>query len=166
MFRFSLRWLLVFVAMVAVGLVSLLYATKPLSDCLSVAWFGLLLVAIFGVVYRSQRQRAFWLGCCVFGWSFAAYAHLVKGETIAYRAIESLYGAVKWSVPADEKAMYFHGRSGGTFENLGVGARRIFFPRLYPFLSASHSLLGIVIAVIGGLIAQWFHATRDRNQRA
>jgi hypothetical protein len=32
--------------------------------------------------------------------------------------------------------------------------------------SASRSLPGILIAVIGGLIGQWFHATRDRSQMA
>lgn len=160
MFRFSLRWLLVFVAFIAVGLVSLRYASKPLSDCLSVVWIALLLVAIFGVAYRKERQRAFWFGCCVFGWSFAAYVHFIHGNTIFARANQSIYDSVKWSVPASREMQGFHRESGGMSERSGI-AFKIFFPRFFPFISASRSLTGIILAILGGLTAQWFHATRD-----
>lgn len=163
MFRFSLRWLLVFVAFIAVGLVCLRYACNPLSAGLSVAWFAILVVAIVGIAYRKESKRAFWFGCCVFGWSFAAYVHFSHKETIVDRAIESTYDSVKWSVPASQEMQLSHHYSGGKWEHSGV-AFKIFFPRFHPFIHASRALLGITLAILGGLIAQCFHATQDGTQ--
>lgn len=159
-FRFSLRWLLAAVAFIAVGLVSLRYASKLASDCLFIAWFALLLIAVLGIAYRRECQRAFWFGYCVFGWSFAAYVYFGHGNTICDRAIQSAYDSVTWSQPAPQKVYLAHQQSGGVGQQLGV-SYRIYFPRLFPFLSAGRSLSGMIIAILGGLIAKWFHATRD-----
>lgn len=162
-FRFSLRWLLAFIAFVAVALVSLRYASTPLSAGLSIARIALLMVAIIGVVYRQERQRAFWFGCCVFGWSFAAYVHFGAGNKIIDRAARSVHDSVQWSVPATREAFNEHKGSGGTGQRSGIIFLTV-FPRLFPFISASHSIIGITVALLGGVIAQWFHATQSNRQ--
>jgi hypothetical protein len=159
--RFSLRWLLLFVAFFAIAVFSLRYASRPISDCLSAAWFTVLLLAIFGVVYRRGRQRAFWLGCCVFGWSFAAYSHLLD-DTLAHRAIDWLPESTSWSVESDSETLQAHLRNGGTTRGGPFAGRPTFqliFPRKDPFERAVRALLGVMIAVVGGLAAQWFQAT-------
>lgn len=98
MLRFSLRWLLVFVAFIACGLVSLRNASYLISGCLSAVWILFLMVAVLGAIYRRERQRAFWVGCCVFGWSFVAYGTLSGAKPSAFdQTIQSMYDAISWS---------------------------------------------------------------------
>jgi hypothetical protein len=163
--RFSLRWLLVFVAFLAVGIVSLRYASPLISGCLSVSWLVFLMVAVLGAIYRRKRQRAFWVGCCVFGWSFAAYGTVSGEKTTALdQAIRSVYGRITWTTTVDP----------ATAQALAKNGERVFFdgfksvatfPPEEPFLLAAETLVGLVIALIGGVVSQWFHATSDREDK-
>lgn len=159
MFRFSLRWLLIFVAFVATGTVSLRYASMLVSICLSVAWLVFLMVAILGVIYRRQGQRAFWVGCCVFGWSFAAYGTVSGDKTAVFdRVVQCAYNRISWKmlVNAGTKVLTNEGES--VFYSESTMAT---FPQRKPFFMAAETLMGFVIAVSGGIVAQWFYATRD-----
>ncbi len=178
--RFSLRWLLIFVAFVAVGIASLRYASFFISGCLSVAWLVFLMVAILGAAYRRKQQRAFWFGCCVFGWSFTAYGMLSGNPTTAFdQAIQSLHRSLSWTAMVDGPTGDAHNQCGGDAfvdeyglqtELRHMSNRRftakivtITFPRRVPFEQAAGTLIGFFIAFVGGLVAQWFYFTRDRG---
>ncbi|HVA45072.1 MAG TPA: hypothetical protein VNH11_01690 [Pirellulales bacterium] len=160
--RFSLRSLLLFAAFVAIGTVSLRYASGMLSNCLWVAWLMFLAVTIVGVIYRRERERAFWVGCCIFGWAFAAHAHLFYGNATVHELIQSTYRSISWSTTVDVDTALAHRERGGSSITNGNAPATIFFPLEDPFKKAASVLFGGVVAVGGGLIAQWFHATRDR----
>lgn len=164
--RFSLRWLLLFVAFVAVGLLSLQYASFLFSGCLWVVWLAFLMVAILGAVYRRKQRRAFWLGCCVFGWSFAAFGTVSGDKTTALdQAIQSVYEKIEWNTRADSATAQAHFQSGGKAV-MGGPINIVYFPREKPFKNAVETLVGFVVAFIGGVVAQWFYASRDRDGEA
>jgi hypothetical protein len=162
--RFSLRWLFIFVAFVAVGLVSLRYASFLISGCLSVVWLLFLMVSILGAIYRREQRRAFWVGCCVFGWCFAASGTVSGDKTTALdQAIQSVYEKIQWNTRADSATVQAHFQSGGRTV-MGGPTNIVYFPREAPFKKAAETLVGFVVAFIGGVVAQWFYASRDRDR--
>ena len=161
-FRFSLRRLLAFVAFVAVGIVSLRNASYLVSGFLSIAWLVFLMVTVLGAVYRKEQRRAFWIGCCVFGWSFAVSDHLPGTKTAFNQTIHPAYDAIKWTVQVDRATAQAHAESGGEAMFSGRGLVSITFPRQMPFMDVANTLTGFVIAFVGGVVAQWFHLTRDQ----
>jgi hypothetical protein len=69
--RFTVASLMGAVLLFGVGIASLV---QP--EFLIGVWcpltFGLLLSSSFGIAYSRGRRRAFWVGFCVFGWSYTA----------------------------------------------------------------------------------------------
>lgn len=167
-FRFSLRWLLAFVTFVAVAVASLRYASYQICSCWWAAWLLFLAATVLGAIYRARRERAFWLGCCVFGWTFAAHASIfpileVKNSPLAY-AIQSVYDSVSWTIVVDGEAALEHRELGGRALTGGPAVpASIWFPLEHPFKSTLVVMGGFSAAIIGGLVAQWFHATQDRK---
>lgn len=165
MLRYSLRGMLVFIAFIAVGTASLRYASLLISGSLWLAWLVFLMVTVFGIIYRKGPERAFWLGCCVFGWSFAAYCYFSQGKVTAVDfAIQSAYDAISWTKRVDVQTAQTHSQLGGR-ALMGGGAPTvtIYLPLELPFKQAASALVGVAITIVGGLIAKWFHATRDRE---
>src|SRR5688500_1127412 len=78
--RFSLKWLLVAVAFVAVGLVALLNANELWRHAFETAIILLFLTSVVGGVASSGQSRAFWTGCAVFvgGWFVVATGFFVS----------------------------------------------------------------------------------------
>ncbi len=165
MLRFSLRWLLGFVTFVAVAIVCLRYASFLISGCLAAAWLVFLMVAILGALYRRERRRAFWVGCCVFGWSFAAYGMLSSAKNAVFdQVIQSLYNTISWTAKVDSVTASTHTQEGGEAFFPGPSLPcTITFPRKLPFEHAADTLIGFIIAMVGGIVAQWFYMTRDRD---
>lgn len=164
-FRFSLRWLLAFVAFAGISIISLKYASYPNCSCWWGAWLFFLATTVVGAIYRAGQQRAFWLGCCVFGWTFAVHAYLLEGKNSPLdRTIQSAYNAVSWSVPVGAAAAQRHmARGGSATSGINPAIANAFFPLEQPFKSILVVLGGIALAIMGGLVAQWFHATQARK---
>ena len=163
MFRFSLRWLLAVVAFVGASIISLKYANYPNGCCWWAAWLIFLAITFLGAIYRVGRQRAFWLGCCIFGWTFALHAYLLEGKNSPLdRAIQSVYDAVSWSVPIGATAAQRHAARGGraSFDGSGPSVANAYFPLEQPFKAILVAIAGIAVAGIGGFVGQWFHATQ------
>src|SRR5262249_25141423 len=49
-------------------------ASEPVAGILLLLTFGILCLAILGVVYRRGSRRAFWLGFALFGWVYMGLA--------------------------------------------------------------------------------------------
>lgn len=162
-FRFSLRWLLVLVAFIAVGLASLRNASVLISGGLAIAWLLFLTVTVLGVVYGRDGRRTFWLGCCIFGWAFAAHAYLFQGKDTALdRAIRSIYEHVSWKAAVDRKTGEDYEASGARV-SYGKGVANVQLPAREPFEAALRVLVGIAASVAVGAIAQWFHSAQSRT---
>ena len=68
--RFSLKWLLIAVAFVAVGLVALINANSVWREGLETVAAIMLLVAIVGAIASLGERRLYWLGYILFGGVF------------------------------------------------------------------------------------------------
>src|SRR5262245_57491251 len=73
---FSLKWLLIAVAFVALSVVALLNANSVWQSAFENAALVFLLVAIVGMVASMGESRVFWFGCFLFG---ATYFVLATG---------------------------------------------------------------------------------------
>lgn len=160
-FRFSLRWLLTLVAFVAVAITSLRYASVLISGTLAIAWLLFLTVAALGVVYGNERRRAFWLGCCLLGWTFSVHTYLFLEDTALDRAVQSVYERVSWNAAIDVDSGKAHQASGARV-TYSRGVASVDLPARGPFEAALRILIGIVASVVAGTIAQWFYAAEQR----
>jgi hypothetical protein len=80
------------------------------------------------------------------------------------QVIQFAYDQFKWTMEVAPAAAVAHRESGGTAV---IGpTSTIYFPREIPFKQAAETLAGFVIAFVGGVVAQWFYATRDRDGEA
>ena len=160
-FRFSLRWLLALVAFVAVGIASLRYASVLISGTLAIAWLLILTVAALGVVYGDERRRAFWLGCCLLGWTFSVHTYLFFEDTALERAVQSVYARVSWNAAFDVEAGKAH-QASGAWVTYSQGVASVDLPAREPFEAALRILIGIVASVVAGAISLWFHAAQGQ----
>ena len=69
--RFTIANLMVAVLLLGVSIASLIQPAFLIGVCCPLT-FGLLLSSSFGIAYSRGRRRAFWVGFCVFGWSYTA----------------------------------------------------------------------------------------------
>ena len=66
--RFSLKWMLAAVAFVGFGCVALCNANEAWAGAAMGLTVVVLLAAILAAIY--SQPRAFYIGVCVFGWSY------------------------------------------------------------------------------------------------
>src|SRR5438128_404667 len=72
--RFTIRTLMAFVVVLAVGLAGLRSATELWAGCLLLVTLGVLLAAVLGAIYTAGRSRAGWVGFSLFGLAYLALA--------------------------------------------------------------------------------------------
>jgi hypothetical protein len=70
--RFSIASLLSTVAIFAVGLACLMFASTPWAGAVLSVTLGILTLALLGVGYRRGERRAFWVGFALCGWAYMA----------------------------------------------------------------------------------------------
>src|SRR5215475_7161898 len=68
--RFSIAGLMGIVLVVAVGLGGLMSPSPMKAGAIFMMTCGLLGLALVGAIYRRGKQRAWWVGFCVFGWGY------------------------------------------------------------------------------------------------
>lgn len=69
-FRFSIARLMGIVLVVAVGLGGLVRPSPTRAGAIFLMTCGILGLALVGAIYRRGKQRAWWVGFCVFGWGY------------------------------------------------------------------------------------------------
>jgi hypothetical protein len=70
--RISIKTLMAFVVLVAVGLAALARPNEGWAVVLSTSAFTALLTSLLGIIFRRGPERAGWVGFAIFGWSFFA----------------------------------------------------------------------------------------------
>ena len=177
-FQYSLLWLLGLMAFVAIGCNALVNASAFWAGLLFTVTIFVLMVAVLGSIYRHGSARAFWLGFAIFGW---AYLWLVCGPTPGRTFSEDGWQFEPQEPLATTKLLsfFFHnllpqvrGRTvvpqtspgGGTGMFMGTpGAMKVPIALARDFFCVGHSLWALLFAYVGGWVARYFHATRDRG---
>jgi hypothetical protein len=177
--RTSIAGLIVFVGACGAGLAALRGASVMSVGLTLSAALASLTLGLAGVIYRRGGRRAFWVGFCVCGWTYAflalsPYAREIRTvliTTIVLNLVEeSVFpagpspappttggrppGPTRWDVWA------FVGRRNG-----GFSANNHYIAWTNPdFYEVGHSLFTILLAAIGGTIFRLAHDTRDRDE--
>ena len=79
-FQFSLRHLLIAVALFALYAAGVIGNVYVLADLAFTATVFILLTSILGVIYRRDELRSYWVGFAVFGWGYSVLAFGPVGE--------------------------------------------------------------------------------------
>ena len=104
--QFSLSVFLGVVALCAVGLSCLMFASTPGVSALPSAVLGLLTLALLGVIYRRGERRAFWTGFAIFGWTYMTlssgpwFLENVRPQLVTSSLIATAY---PWLIPASRQ---------------------------------------------------------------
>jgi hypothetical protein len=176
--NFSLRALLGFVAVAAIGCGGLMYPSRASA---SLAWTLTLIalfVAVLGAVGRKGSKRAFWLGFAIAGWGYFWCAHWVDEERTLMGLWElQTHGPLlttkflRWLL---ETTHPLPPRPGGGFFSLAVEIPHVALAQdlgqLGPvhsegfttnFMRVGHCLWTLLFAVLGGCLTRWFHRTAE-----
>jgi hypothetical protein len=178
--RFNIAGLLVVILVLGVGFAALRESSDLWESGLFTAMIGILLVSVLLAIYRKGLTRAFWLGFALFGWSYlvlavvpAINARLITTKVLAYldsvmelrgtSAVGVLYSDA-WSQNRQVQSAVFGWRSQQRVAN-GQGQEWIvdaspgqlvvaFRGSSANFIRIGHSLLALLIAWLGGLLAR------------
>jgi hypothetical protein len=179
--RTSIRGIMAIVLLFAVGVAALREADDvwaSLSFSLTLLVLG---VVALGAAFRRGRSRAFYAGTAAFGWAYMALCfgpwaadairpHLATTELLDYAAPLLAEGS-----HTDRVLQAASATQPSNAMNLGdfvayvtsANGKQIVFSTFVatsatePFLRVGHSLLALLIALVGGLVARHFHATRE-----
>ena len=157
--RFSILTLLGLVAVAAVGCAALLNANEMWASIVGTLVFVVVLSGVIASVYRSGSNRAFSIGFALFGVahfcadSIAPLSHLLT-EPISTLAWAYIDGATLETDVGEVGTLDF-----------GFHARPVVAGEIYCG-SVIHSLLTLVFAILGGLIARYFYWLRQKQEAA
>ena len=150
--RFSLRWLLGFVAFVAIACPSLIYATTTIVHLLSAAFFAFLMVSTLGAIYAGCQRRRFFVGCVLVGLSYAATAYVPSGLPMPWgatnAAVDYLHPKVVHKVAGELEPSIFPRTKPSPFY--------IELPLAKDFRNAAQIIAAFVWSFSGGIVAGRF----------
>jgi hypothetical protein len=165
--QIKLAGMMVLVLAVALGMSAVRSPTSALA-AVEFTWTLLLLLGgILGVVYRRGERRPFWVGFVLFGWGYALLAfgpwfHMeVQPHLATTRALAELYPRVHSKpIPAQARQiirdMDLYSYAYRQYD------REVMWDRnLVNFLRIGHSTAAQALALLGGLLARRFYATRN-----
>jgi len=147
--RFSLRTLLVGLVFFAVGCTALVNASEAWQTTISTTAFAALFFATLAGLFRRGKAQAFWIGFAVIGWLYLVLVYGLWEENTqprlaTTRALVLVWNAVRYTVAVS-----------GSF----AGATRT-VPNHEYFLNIGQCLWALLLALLGGLLARYFHSTR------
>ena len=153
--RFSILTLLGLVAFAAAGTAGLLNSQNSL--CAELVFSGslfLLLTSIVAAIYSNGARRSFWVGFAVFGCCYFLLYWNVTGdraaELVTHRPLR--YLSSQLPVPVDV----------ANITDLRKRQSAAFDARMN-VLRVGHALWTIILAFVGGLIARYFDALRQKQ---
>ena len=160
--RFSIRTLMAFVLVSAVGMAALRNASDLWAGMMLMAALAAVGVAVLGAALMRDRERAWWLGFGLFGGAYL---------------IVSLIPPLESRLPTSKGLGYFRSKVSNwgseveviSIEPMGEHAIRggqvtIWDENLVFFRQIGHSLLTLLAGLLGGIVAVWFYARRERAE--
>lgn len=190
-FQFSIKALLGTTAFVAIGCAALLNASEWWASVTCTLVLGVLLVAVLRSVFCRGPSRAFWLGFAILGWAyvllifwpmgpdptFPCQRHLLTTK-LANWAYFELLPLVRTPPSPPIPVAPLSGPSRGVVTvkvrdeyRLIEGpaapaapvAPKTYYPDFTPFLTIAEWLWTFVLAIVGGVLARCFYATREKE---
>jgi len=185
--RFTLKHLLLTIALVAVGLVALRNASAPWIGALFGIASFVLATAVLLVVFRRGPRQAYWIGFAMFGWLYMALliggdfvsreaetpfrSHHLATTQISSASYHWLYDKAfdMYLAQYPQPPRYF---DPGTGQALPAGpwpppgAPPMPGPNAQDFISVTHAIWTIALALVGGQLARWLYATPQRESAA
>jgi hypothetical protein len=182
--RMSMSGLMLLVVFVAVGSAALCNSSAAWAGGMLLATLGMLGMSIFGLIYRSGGDRAWWLGCALFGSGYlaAASSPALRPKLPTTGLLDYAYtqlkdtgrqGRVLRLTSTGTGSVRLVSDAGSTLEadeirvtgNLSeaFGRTRFIAATGVPehFLDAGHCVFTWLAALVGALAARWFQATRE-----
>jgi hypothetical protein len=161
--RFSIASLLIVILFISVALAALRASTDVWDGCLLGLALLLLLTATLLTIHRKNRQQASWLGFSVFGWAYLVASLLPPIETRLPTTNGLAYLGTLRIWPPTAAPAYFDYDDDGTPDP--SVARALFYILSTSgsqgnFVRIGHSLLALVMALIGGRLSRWLY---DKN---
>jgi hypothetical protein len=163
--RFSLKWLLIAVAYIAISVGALLNANRFWRSSLESSAVALVLIALAGVIWSAGERRAFWGGSLLFGAIYLLWSTGLFGLTQSIR------------FPPTDAFSYIHRRSFTPTTEIpespdlsdidysnefvgGVATLQVIRPGNTVFTAVGNAVLAIPFALLGGVIATAFYRRR------
>jgi hypothetical protein len=144
--QYSLLTLLGVIAVVAVAVAALRVGDWFWCRILFTLTLALNLGALLGCAYRSDRQRAFWIGFALFGWSCWLIMNLPALRIAEYQIFaRALDVMVKDHVPAANEGIVIDPNGASI--------------AIFSFRQSLYSAFGLLFSVLGGIIGLWFCTT-------
>jgi hypothetical protein len=190
-FRVTIRSAMALVLFAGVGLAALRDPSVWWVGGVVACLIGLLLTACVGAVYRTGRERAFWLGIVVFGGGYLLLAHVlsadVTGNPVAVTdrvldmvALGRSVPAVGAKVLADmngefrsasvlkidrTKGANFVNYDGySDYHNAWLSPAQIKLKSDNDYHTVGHLLVVFLFAMIGSVVAVAFYDSRERQR--
>jgi hypothetical protein len=157
--RFSIRFLMAFVLVSAVGLAALRNANELWEGTMLLLALAAVGMAILGAIFMRGRDRAWWIGFALFsgGYLLMTFApglsNEVRPKLGTTHLLDEVHHRLTPLVSQDStREQWFVFRE---------------WERNLPALqSVGHSLFALVAGLVGGMIAVWFHGRRERAETA
>jgi hypothetical protein len=170
--QFSLKWLLIAIALVAVTLVALLNANDLWQVGFRTAALFTALVAIIGAVWSSGTTRAFCGGYVIVALSFLTnfFGAEWAADLITRDALSKIHRLA--FAFTEEKIEYLTRELRDSYDGdiVGVPASNsdgsatilVVRPKQQHFVEVGHAVLSIVLGVVGGIIAVAFYRRQPK----
>jgi hypothetical protein len=147
---FSLRWLFVAVAFIALSVVSLLNANHHWTFAWRTSILLGLSVATIGAIASNGRARAQWVGVAIAGW-----IHLLLGTLDSLGSFDNEFDWLHVLIARNLEPPYAIAQSG---EVIFMAPPRDEFVRIARFV------VTVVFATLGGFAGAWFYSRRESSK--
>lgn len=190
-FQFSIKALLGLAAFVAAACAALLNASEWWASATCTITLVVLLVAVLRSVFRRGPSRAFWLGFAIFGWAYVLLTfwpqsdptspcqrHLLTTKLSKWAYFELL--PLVRTPPSEPIPLPPVPRTSGggatvefrdqvrdefrlAWDSAVPAAPQTYYPDYTPFLSIAEWLWTLLLGMLGGILARYLYATRERE---
>jgi hypothetical protein len=161
-FRFSLKWLLGFAAMVAVAAVPLVNASPGVWIGVRTTSWALLLLVVFGATVCTGWQRQFCLGFAVVAWGNLFFFNVISWDAFQQSQALSANGSTDGVQVLSTKAWEFL-RVERTVQDPAWGPTIVSVPDQYLFRDTGVHLLSILLGFVAGSIAAASHPLKNES---
>jgi hypothetical protein len=178
MSSFSIKWLLLAVAYVAICIVALINANSYWRQGFESAALLCLLSALLGTILSRGRRRSFWTGWLIFGGAWFLLVIGLFGISQRWRprlittGLNALHGQIfkptiemfphKDVNPAIERSNSLE----GDIRTLPDGRHQVVYvrPAQSAFSAVGNAVFCIPFALLGGVIGRWFWHKRETDR--
>jgi hypothetical protein len=161
--RVTIGGLMGLVLVVAVGTAALRSPSALWVSIVLTIALGMLLAAVFGIVYRRGAARAYWAGFAVFGGSYLLVSYgpwldtTVTPHLLTTRALAELHDLMyKTDRFGSKPITYYNYKDSGY---ITINTWEYWRAHREYFFQVGHALAGLMAALVGGVVARWFYAS-------